>query len=299
MLDVNISRIEDFIGKHLKETPPLEGGVPPFSSVEFSNNALCNRRCVFCPRVDTEKFPNKDEHLSFDLFKRVIEELSAMDYSGRISFSGFCEPLMTKDLERYIETGKKTCPRMTIEISTNGDYLDAKRIKSLFSVGLSNVRVSLYDGLHQDEKFQKLKKEANLDNKEFIIRRRYLPPEEHYGLTICNRAGSITLENDKLKLAPLKEPLSQPCYYPFYKLMVDYDGQVMICSNDWFKRTVVGDLNRETLKAIWDGDSFNEIRKELIAGNRKFQPCDLCDVHGLYNGRSHFEAWIKYFKSKI
>ncbi|NQT45946.1 MAG: hypothetical protein HQ593_00520, partial [Candidatus Omnitrophica bacterium] len=198
-LDINIERIGNFIDKHIAGIELVEGEVPPFSSIEFSNNALCNRRCIFCPRVDKELFPNKNEHLSFSLFKKIIDELSTIDYSGRISFSGFCEPLLTKDLARYIYYGKERCPRMTIEISTNGDYLTEGRLKKLFETGLDNIRVSLYDGPHQDDGFNKLKEEFGLNDKQFIIRRRYLAAEESYGLTISNRAGAITLKNESLQ----------------------------------------------------------------------------------------------------
>lgn len=297
ILDINIARIADFIDRHIAIVSSLDNGIPPFSSIEFSNNGLCNRRCIFCPRVDPVQFPNKNEHLSFELFDKVMNELETIDYCGRISFSGFCEPLLTTDLEKYIAFARKICPKITIEISSNGDVLNMERLKSLFESGLDNIRLSLYGGPYQDEKFIKMKEELKLNDKKFILRRRYLSPEQSYGLTISNRAGSITLINDKIRVEPLKEPLKQACFYPFYKVMVDYDGKVMICSNDWLKKLIVGDLNSQTIFQVWNSNEFNRARKNLMHDNRKFAPCDLCDVNGLYNGKSHFEAWVRYYKS--
>jgi radical SAM protein with 4Fe4S-binding SPASM domain len=296
-LDINIARIADFIDEHISLVALLENGMPPFSSIEFSNNGLCNRRCIFCPRVDPGLFPNKNIHLSFELFKKAMQEIAAIDYCGRISFSGFCEPLLTEDLERYIAEGKRACPKITVEISSNGDVLTKERLKRLFEAGLDNIRLSLYGGPQQDEKFIKMKQELNLDNKQFILRRRYLSPEESYGLTISNRAGSITLINDKIKVEPLKEPLKQPCYYPFYKMMVDYDGKVMICSNDWQKKLIVGNLSEQSVFAVWNSREFNNARKNLVQSNREFVPCNLCDVNGMYNGQKHYEAWVKHYKN--
>ena len=296
-LDINIARIADFIDEHISLVALLENGMPPFSSIEFSNNGLCNRRCIFCPRVDPGLFPNKNIHLSFELFKKAMQEIAAIDYCGRISFSGFCEPLLTEDLERYIAEGKRACPKITVEISSNGDVLTKERLKRLFEAGLDNIRLSLYGGPQQDEKFIKMKQELNLDNKQFILRRRYLSPEESYGLTISNRAGSITLINDKIKVEPLKEPLKQPCYYPFYKMMVDYDGKVMICSNDWQKKLIVGNLSKQSVLAVWNSREFNNARKNLVQSNREFAPCNLCDVNGMYNGQKHYEAWVKHYKN--
>lgn len=293
-LDINIARIADFIDRHIVNVNFLEGGIPPFSSIEFSNNALCNRRCVFCPRVNPELFPNKNEHLSFDLFKKIIEELAFIEYCGRISFSGFCEPLLTKDLENYIAYGKNICPKMTIEISSNGDVLTRKRLKSLFKAGLDNIRISLYDGTKQEEVFKKMKDTLNLNNEQFIVRRRD-STEHNYSLTISNRAGAISLINEKVRIEPLKVPLKQPCYYPFYKIMVDYNGEVMICSNDWLKKLIIGNLNNHTVYEVWNSDKFNTVRENLINNNRGFSPCNLCDVNGLYNGGIHFTAWKSYY----
>ena len=56
-----------------------------------------------------------------------------------------------------------------------------------------------------------------------MIRKRYLGPEESYGITISNRAGSVELKNEVFELKSLDEPLKQPCYYPFYKVLIERD----------------------------------------------------------------------------
>ena len=297
-MDVNIARIGDFVDEHLARVLFLPGDVPPFSSLEFSINGACNRRCIFCPRVDPERFPNKYESISLDVFKKTMRELATIHYSGRMSFSGFSEPLLTKNLEEYIACGRATCPEMTIEMVSNGDALTLERLKSLFASGLDNIRLSLYDGPHQDEKFFKMKEAAQLNDKQFIIRQRYLSVEETYGLTISNRAGAVNLINDKIEVKALQEPLHQPCHYPFYKMMVDYDGAVFICSNDWLRERVVGNLKDQTVFEIWNSEEFNCARKNLISNNRSFAPCKKCDVNGLYNGMPHFKAWVQYYQYK-
>ena len=131
-------------------------------------------------------------------------ELKNETFDGRISFSGFCEPLLTKNLYEYIEITKQNLKEVFIEITTNGDVLLSKNgpdiLKKLFSSGLTNIKVSLYDGPEQIEPTENLKKKLNLSDEQFIIRKRYLGPEESYGLTISNRAGAIELKNDVFEL---------------------------------------------------------------------------------------------------
>ena len=97
--DINISRIDNFLDDHLKKTKNLSNGIPPISSVEISINGACNRRCFFCPRVDEEGYPNILESLDMKLFDELINDLESINYEGRIAFSGFCEPLLSKNKE--------------------------------------------------------------------------------------------------------------------------------------------------------------------------------------------------------
>ena len=55
--DKNIKRIGNFVDEHVERTRNLEKNIPPFSSVEFSINGACNRRCEFCPRVNKKDEP--------------------------------------------------------------------------------------------------------------------------------------------------------------------------------------------------------------------------------------------------
>lgn len=296
--DINIKRIDDFLDTHLRNEINLPTGVPTFSSIEISINGACNRRCFFCPRVDKEKYPNILNSLEIDVYQKLIEDLQRINFSGRISFSGFCEPLLTKNLNEYIKIARDKLEKVQLEIVTNGDPLLAKngksRLKILFDMGLNNCRVSLYDGPHQIDFFEKLKEELSLSDEKFIIRKRYLGPDESFGLTISNRAGSVKLKNEYFELKPLEEPLKQPCYYPFYKVLLDHNGDVLICSNDWKKEAVVGNIGKESLIKIWSNKMFSNIRKSLINNNRCHKPCKTCDVNGLMNGKKSFDRWKKF-----
>jgi len=296
-LDINIGRIATFVDAHIASATFNDKNIPPFSSVEFSINGLCNRRCKFCPRVDVDRFPNKDEHLSCAVFQSLINQLADIQYKGRISFSGFSEPLLTKDIEKYIEYARKVCPTITIEMVSNGDFATPERLKSLFEAGLDNIRISVYDGLEQEAALNAIKKELCLSDEAFILRNRYQLPKDNYGLVISNRAGAINLDDDGIILKPLEEPLPQACYYPFYKMLIDYDCTVYICSNDWLKKYPVGDVSQKDIVSIWNGDRFHSVRQKLIMKDRNFVPCKVCDVNGLYNGDKHFQAWVQYYDS--
>ncbi len=293
--DVNIKRTGDQIDNFLKQKKTLPSGQPLFFHIEFSINGTCNRRCFFCPRVDPKKYPNISKSLDMNVFKNMLNDLVKVKFNGRISFSGFGEPLLTKHLVEYVTLIKEKLNNVYVEITTNGDVLlsknGPKRLKELFDNGLTNAKVSLYDGPEQIEPMEKIKKDLKLSDEQFIIRKRYLGPDESFGLTISNRAGSVELKNEVFEVAALKEPLKQPCYFPFYKMMIDYNGDVLICSNDWKKEAPVGNISKESILDIWVSEEFMNIRKKLSKSDRNYKPCMTCDVNGTLNAKNAFTNW--------
>lgn len=296
--DVNIDRTGKYIDNFLEQNKTLSSGYPLFFHLEFSINGTCNRRCFFCPRVDPNKYPNITTSLDANVFEKTILELKQVNFNGRISFSGFGEPLLTKNLYKYVEIIKKHLNEVYIEVTSNGDVLLSKNgpkiLKRLFDSGLTNIKVSLYDGPEQIEPTEKVKKELNLSDEQFIIRKRYLGPDESFGLTISNRAGSVELKNEVFEVKALTEPLKQPCYFPFYKMMIDYNGDVLICSNDWKKEAPVGNITNESIIDIWASKKFIDIRKKLSQSDRNYKPCQTCDVNGTLNAKKAFEKWQEH-----
>ncbi|MAE09633.1 MAG: hypothetical protein CMF78_00340 [Candidatus Marinimicrobia bacterium] len=71
----------------------------------------------------------------------------------------------------------------------------------------------------------------------------------------------------------------------------DYLGDVLICPHDWGKKIILGNLKEENLLDIWFKEKSMKIRKKLSNSNRKFSPCNVCDVNGTLMG----EANSKYY----
>ena len=48
----------------------------------------------------------------------------------------------------------------------------------------------MYDGPEQIPFFEEMINKSKIDNDRVILRKRYLPPEEGYGIELSNRAGN-------------------------------------------------------------------------------------------------------------
>ena len=258
--------------------------LPLPTEIEISESGTCNRTCSFCPR-SAKNFIDKKEFITNSLHEKLCIELKELNYKGTIRYSGFVEPMLDKNIFNLISMVRKYLPESNIEMVTNGDPLNLKRLKKLFVSGLNKILISAYDGKEESDKLEDLCIQANLTEKQYIVRHRYYSEEQDFGITLSNRSGLMV--DAEFKIDALKEPLEKACYIPSYTFFLDYQGDVLMCPHDWGKKVVLGDLNKEKLIDIWFSKRFMGIRKMLNKSNRNFKPCNVCDVEGTFMGEKN------------
>lgn len=288
IIDKNIPRKEKITRDRLQFLPGSK--TPLMSVVEISNSGMCNRKCSFCPRSDPN-YQDINEFISEQLHYKIFSELQELEYKGMIIYSGYVEPLLDKKIYRSIAEARKLLPEAQIELITNGDVLNLERTRKLFESGLSTLLISVYDGPEDEKSFYELCKKANLKSHQFVIRNRYKSAEENFGLNLSNRSGA--LENAEHSISPLKKTLSAKCNYPAYTFFIDYNGDVQMCSHDWGKEFVAGNVKNKKIIDIWLDKKFQFARKKLLNSNRSFNPCNKCDVSGELIGSLHANEWLK------
>ena len=270
--------------------------------IEFSTSGLCNRKCIFCPR-SSETYEHVNSHLSIDNLEKVVEELSGYNSEYFFLFSGFSEPLLTKNLHLLIGLIKKKLPNSRVEINTNTDLLTQERIRELFEHGLDSVICSIYDDEHRLKEVENLLLSCGLLADQYELRPRYLKKDvdgeaalKEFGITLSNRGG--TMENAVFKIDSLSEPLAKPCYYPFYTLFIDYNGDYLMCPHDWSKISKLGNIEtHELVEDIWNGQTMENYRKQLLNANRSCNgACKVCDVEGTLMGSREVEEWKQWTK---
>lgn len=278
----------------VKERLTLVDGVPLFSILEFNITGSCNRDCSFCPVSNPQVYTKTNEGLDVSLFEKIVKDLEEINYNGKILFSAFSEPLLHKKIEELLTIARKHLPNVRLEIVSNGDLLTSKKLKKLYDAGLDTINISMYDGAHQIEYFNSMREEVNIPEDVVVLRRRYFE-DGNFGITISNRVGLVNANEfrDEKEEAIVELPLKQPCYYPFYMILVDYNGDVLLCPHDWSKTVKFGNLKEKKLFDIWNGKALNGIRKRLTNVDRDFGACKNCDVLGTLIGKESFDAWNK------
>lgn len=229
----------------------------------------CNSTCEFCcanKNAETRPFCRMKQ----DLFEKIIDQIAEWDYSGYISLFANNEPFMDTrvvDLHRYI---REKLPKAKIKVFTNGLLLTVEKFREIAPyVDLliinnycenrklhKNVR-ELYDYLKANPKLH--------ENIDVQINVRYIKE------VLTNRAG--TAPNKKASVKSIKEP----CLFPYTDMVVYPNGIVGICCCDVKEVTNLGDLNKETVQQVWNGEKAEKFRKQLMNGRNGHKFCAHCD----------------------
>ena len=250
--------------------------------VEINPTELCNRTCVFCPRSRPDMYKNQKLHMSIDTCELIGQQLQNINYSGTIGFVGFGEPMLHPNLITCIETVRKYT-NVPIEVNTNGDFLTKQTAKDLINSGCTNITVSMYDS-DQSEHFQSICGDLDVT---LTLRHHYNATAE-YNLNIVNRIAIVD-KNAQV------ETITRPCYMPFYKMFIDWNGDYLLCDQDW-PRASAGQYNihQITIKDFWL-DKINSYRRPLIDGDRSVNaPCNKCDINGTVRGVDSFNLIKDY-----
>lgn len=250
------------------------------STIELNITELCNRTCSFCPRHDPEIYPNQKLFMDLDTVRNIVKQVEATDWYGDVHITGFGEPHTHPQLAEIIRI-LKTSDRLYVEITTNGDRLidqDINLAQELFDIGLDMLTVDCYDG--DDQYNIRLDRMQALDG-EWRLRQHYDTGNTQdlivqYGFN--NRSGIMGGTG-----------IQNQCYLPFYKTLIDWNGNMVLCCNDWHRTAgSMGNVNIDGLVACWNSDRLKSIRGELAQGVRR-GTCASCNIRGTKFGQKSFD----------
>ncbi|MBM3226556.1 MAG: radical SAM/SPASM domain-containing protein [Candidatus Tectomicrobia bacterium] len=269
--------------------------VPLFTRIQIQAVSWCNRSCAFCP---SGKFPVEKVFMPVDIYHRLIHQLAAVQYDGRISPYLMNESLLDKRLPDLIAYTRAHCPESWISINTNGDALSEALLARLFDAGLNSLDVNAYDSPAQHAEHVALAQRFASGRSEIQLRTTYSNPlfqgtgiPRHTRLLNCrdmsfweprflakiatpdlqNRSGHIPGSRQII------EPLRLGCQRPSQQMYVNYRGEAILCCNDWRSEVIMGDTAQATLADIWVNHKYQAYRRHLQQKNRAMPLCNTCD----------------------
>ena len=279
---INIKRrtiiVDDVLSTH--------NGYPIPSWIELSIIDVCNRSCSFCPKSDPKIAPDTHQRMQMGLIDKLTEELKEIKYKGSVTLCGYGEPMLHKDINLIC---KKLSEAAFVEVVTNGDPLNPKKINELYVNNVNKLLISMYDGKHQILKFKKMIHDSGVPEDFVILRDRWYDAKKDYGLKLTNRTGTIDIGKQE-KIGKYKK-----CFYPSYQFLVDWNGDIFLCPQDWQRRMAMGNMMQENFFNIWTGKIMTKYRKNLLNGKRTDNPCTSCNAEGTILGKNHAKEWKEVY----
>jgi MoaA/NifB/PqqE/SkfB family radical SAM enzyme len=248
----------------------MNGNFPLFRQVLIETRTDCNNHCPFCPHAHYKKALNI---MTWECYCKIIDSLAEIEYNGRIALMISNEPLLEKRLIEIIHYAKSISQGFFLDITTNGKLLTKDKVDDLFISGLDNITINDYrsDRAQYPNKLsnnlEEVKKAYGNNPKVNIIKRR---TDEQW----TNYAGII------------KQTFSLEeygfCNFPFRKLIFAYNGDVLLCCNDFSYKTSFGNIFKDSIMDCWYNEEYNRIRFALLK-NERIGLCSQCNDSQDYN----------------
>lgn len=263
--------------------------------IEIETTIVCNAHCWFCPQNNTLRTP---QYMEEAVWKKIIDESRGIGVTYRPFLLN--EPFMDRrmpTISRYI----KEDPTARLEFNTNGETLLPKVADQMIELGVDVMRFSVdglkretFDesrGISYDKVYKNVAyflKAARESGKpiETEVRMIMLPGTEEEQKDF--RAYWEQHGPDRVIFTPLykypwegqTESVNLPCLKISDELFFYVSGEATLCCWDSQNRAVIGDVRKEHVLDIWNGEVMRKHRELLDAGRRdQIELCSRCDAY--------------------
>ena len=266
--------------------------MPEIVQIESTN--ICNAKCVFCPRDEMHR---RQGIMSVDLFKKIVDECVELGIT-HVRMHNYGEAFIDRKLVEKVKYAKDKGIKEVGMIS-NGSLITEPVARGMIDAGLDAINISVdasgkevfeatriglkYDKVIANiERLIRVRAESgkrrpklilsfvrqnnSADEQAFIEHWRSIADKIHV-TDLHNWAGTLNAESN----------VNYPCYRPWLTFTVLWDGRVSLCCADFDGRTILGNLNTQTIAEVWNAETYRKVRREhLESGGPDI--CRACDL---------------------
>lgn len=272
--------------------------------------ALCNLKCPYCPNQDLVK-QEKLGYMKVELFKKVIDEARGWVYDINLHHRG--ESLLHPQLFDMVNyAGEKG---VFTKLHTNATRMSERAARAILDSSLDLVSFS-FDGfdkptyenyrppgkfeptLENIMRFLRMKKEKGAKKPVTVFEVMDFPDGNGAFSAEKKRAFERGFDGLPLDKFIVKKPHNWagniqidgttgartstgfvPCTFLWHSLVVMWDGKVGPCPQDFMGKIILGDVSKQSLEEIFNGEPMVRLRRQMIAGKlEKGLLCNDCDV---------------------
>ncbi|MBW8713927.1 MAG: radical SAM protein [Acidobacteria bacterium] len=266
--------------------------MPEIVQIESTN--ICNAKCVFCPRDEMQR---RQGIMTVELFRKIVDECADLGIT-HIRMHNYGEAFMDRKLVEKVRYAKQKGIREVGMIS-NGSLITEPVARGMIDAGLDAINISVdasgkevfeatriglkYDKVIANiERLLRLRTESgkrrpklilsfvrqnnSADEAAFIEHWRSIADKIHV-TDLHNWAGTLNTESD----------VNYPCYRPWLTFTVLWDGRVSLCCADFDGKTILGNLNTQTIAEVWNAEPYRNVRREHLESGGP-EVCRACDL---------------------
>jgi tetratricopeptide (TPR) repeat protein len=281
------------------ELPPLR----MLRYVILGTTGLCNASCVHCPtnKPETEAAPRNT--MAMSLFEKLVRELQdgGIIITEQVSFGLFGDGLVDPHVVERARMLKRALPGTRIVVNTNGaafnpaKHVALRRWVSRISLHIESLHPEVYSRLMAPLRLERVLPKCDAILRSFRGKVAISVPvsrlnlEELDGIREYFQArGAVRVEFDPLSsrcsqdqrlfrsLALDPQPIR--CGPQVLDdLIVDCDGAVLVCCQDFSRREVIGNLAESSLAEIMNNLPRARVRARFARGEHlEMKTCKLC-----------------------
>lgn len=264
---------------------------PLFESIEIETINRCNGTCSFCPinRNDDTRILHK---MSDELFYNIIDQLSELDYRGRVALFSNNEPFIDDRICDFAKYAAQQLPNAIKIIFTNGTLVK----ESIFDKIIKYIDVFNFD-IYYDTS---IKDEIPSEFRNIIVHNQNNDVvKEKVMIQTIDRSAIRNNRGGQSKNRKKIYKVESPCMLPFIQMIVRPNGETSLCCNDALGKYTLADLKRETLVEAWNNKNYKLIREKLQNTRQNVRMCKLCDNfastntigNDFFSNKQKLEAW--------
>lgn len=263
--------IEDGRREYIRKfVDDIKDQIPLFHEIEIETINRCNGICGFCP-VNINRDIRKEQFMEESLFFKIIGELEELGFAGRVALFSNNEPLLDDRLIPFSKYTREHLPDAQIHLFTNGTLLTLDKFLELIPyldeliIDNYNQQLQFIPMVKEIKEYIEGIKDPTLRKKVKILLRK---PNE----ILSSRGGDAPNRNHVMDVC------NETCALPFCQMVVRPSGEVSLCCNDPYGKITLGNLNKETIREVWYGEDYREVRRKLLKGRENLEHCKNCDT---------------------
>lgn len=293
----------------------LSSKYPREINLETTN--LCNLRCISCPQRG--EMTRKRGFMKFDLFKKIIDEASGNVRNIQLHLFG--EPLLHPDINKQLEYAYKK--GINLGVFTNAGLLTKDKAEALakyasrviisFNGSTKKTYECIQVGSNFEQTSEKIKYFLNYvrEHGRCRVKLKFLQMKENYdeaegflkewkkysgkGINV-----SVVKEHDwagQLENLPSWKDGAQkrhPCFLLWKMMAIGWNGDVGVCCYDFNFPYILGNLNKQKIVDVWNGEKYRKLREIHTKGEfGKLSLCKNCTSWSLYPEKFGFKHIAK------